>query len=107
MKTFRKILYQKEDSLKVEDFTADLLFFADQYEIEFLYNYIKKLDTFVIQESVQEVYILAKAKNDKYLENAVFTFIKKNLKKLEKDEKWNKFLEGHPELSKTCEVLSW
>ena len=93
--------------MKVEDFTADLLFFADQYEIEFLYNYIKKLDTFVIQESVQEVYILAKAKNDKYLENAVFTFIKKNLKKLEKDEKWNKFLEGHPELSKTCEVLSW
>ena len=99
LKTFRKILYGKVEDLKIEDLTPDLMLFADQYQIEFLYNYIRKQNTLVTQDSVKELYLLAKSKEDKQLEEVVFDFVKKNLGKLELDEDWDEFLSAHPEFS--------
>ena len=99
LKTFRKILYGKVEDLKIEDLTPDLMLFADQYQIEFLYNYIRKQNTLVTEDSVKELYLFAKSKEDKQLEEAVFDFVKKNLGKMQCDEDWNKFLSAHPEFS--------
>ena len=100
LKSFHLILYGKPDSLNPEDLTTDLMIFADMYDIQFIYDYIKQSQTpEVTEESLIKLSRLAQSKNDKYLEEAVFDFVKKNPGKLEHLEEWDEFLAENPDFS--------
>ena len=100
LKSFYKILYGKSDSLKVEDLTTDLMIFADMYDIQFIYDYIRQLKTQkVTRESLITLCRLAQSKDDKYEEEAIFEFIKKNPGKLKHTEEWDEFLATNPDFA--------
>ena len=100
LKSFHLILYGKPDSLNPEDLTTDLMIFADMYDIQFIYDYIKQSQTpEVTEESLIKLSRLAQSKNDKYLEEAIFDFVKKNPGKLEHLEEWDEFLTANPDFS--------
>ena len=53
----------------------------------------------VTEKYLRELYLTAKSKNDKHLEEAVFAFAEKNVGKLQHDEDWEEFLDTHPEFA--------
>ena len=97
--TFRKILYEKSCEFDVKELSPELMIFADKYDVQFLYNFIRieNLKVNLNEENAIEMYKIAESKNDQEMLKMVFEFFKSKVGKMKKNEEWNEFAKNNPD----------